>query len=104
MEIRRVARELAGIEHPKRNGAAAPADASCARCGDSVELSNAAKEFAAGREAGAEPSAVGVAVREERVRDVRERIVSGYYENNSEVRDVVLARLVESVLDLGEKA
>lgn len=104
MEIRRVDRELAGIEHPKRNGATPSADASGARRGDSVELSTAAKEFASGREAGAEPAAAGLEVREDRVRAVRERIVSGYYENNREVRDVVLARLVESLLDLGEQS
>ncbi len=103
MEIQRIARELAGIGGPKRNGAPGGADASCEQSGDQVELSAAAKEFAAGRQISAESAVARGVVREDRVRDARERIDSGYYENNHEVRDVVLARLVESVLNLGEQ-
>lgn len=103
MEINRVARELAGIERPKRNGAPSGPEAASARGRDQVELSTAAKAFADGQAIGVEGSVARDEIRDERVREVRDRIDSGYYENNREVRDVVLARLVESVLNLGEQ-
>jgi hypothetical protein len=102
MEIRGINRGMYGAERPTRPGASE--GASNRPCGDQVELSDDAVAFAAAKSAASEGSIVDAPHRAERVHDAQARVASGFYDDNAGVRDVVLARLVEAILGLDNRA
>ena len=102
MEIRGIDRGMYGAERPSRPGASGASNG-IRPCGDQVELSDDAALFASAKSAASEATSFDAAHRAERVRDAQGRIETGFYNDNAGVRDVVLARLVESVLGLDQR-
>lgn len=103
MEIRGIVRGMYGAERPTRPGASEGTNNECRPCADQVELSDGAVAFAASKSAVSEASSFDAPHRAERVRDARTRVANGFYDDNAGVRDVVLARLVESILGLNHR-
>jgi hypothetical protein len=102
MEIRGIDKGIYGVERPNRPGASQKANESRPSA-DQVELSEDAALFAAAKTAVSEASSFDAPHRAERVREAQARVANGFYDDNPGVRDVVLARLVESVLGLDHR-
>ena len=103
MEIRGIDKGMYGAQRPNRPGASQESSNGSRPCADQVELSGDAALFAAVKSAVSETSSFDAPHRAERVRDAQARVANGFYDDNAGVRDVVLARLVESTLGLDHR-